>query len=101
MDTFDYDNTTELFTIRKSAKFRTSIDLNLRVRYYLISFLRRMQLQQKIVTFDEIILHILPLLKNGTTPEEQTILNVLEDLADRVGEDSWQLKTTGQTSLDL
>lgn len=45
------------------------------------------------------MLNILPLLKNGTTPENQTILNVLEDIAERIGEDSWQLKTEGQTKL--
>jgi hypothetical protein len=31
-------------------------------------------------------------LKNGITPEHQTILTVLEDIGERVGEDSWRLK---------
>lgn len=33
--------------------------------------------------FDDIVLHILPLLKNGITPEKQTILGVLQDVAIR------------------
>jgi len=37
----------------------------------------------------------MPLLKNGLTPEEQTILSVLEDIAYRVGE-GWRLKAEGQ-----
>lgn len=50
-------------------------------------------------TFDEIILSILPLLKNGITPEHQTILSVLEDIGERVDEDRWQLKRNEQPTL--
>lgn len=89
---FDYNDKTHIFTIRKDTKFKTSIDLRLRIRYYLISYLRRMELEKKTPTFDEIILNILPLLKNGVTPEDQTILSVLEDIGLRVGKDSWRLK---------
>ena len=101
LDMFDYDDKTELFAIRKNTQFKSHLDLDLRVRYYLISYLRRMELQRKTATFDEIVLHIIPLLKNGTTPEAQTILNVLQDIAERVGEDSWQLKKQlgGQLSM--
>jgi 16S rRNA G966 N2-methylase RsmD len=100
LDTFDYDDKTELFSIKKDRKFKTHIDLNLRVRYYLMSYLRRMEREKKTAHFDEIVLYIIPLLKNGITPERQTVLNVLEDIADRVGEDSWKLREKGQTSLD-
>ena len=33
----------------------------------------------------------MPLLKNGITPEHQTILKVLETVAERVGTDGWRL----------
>ncbi len=58
-----------------------------------------MKIENKTPTFDEIILHLLPLLKNGTTSEDQTILSVLEDIGQRVGEDSWKLKQAGQMTL--
>ncbi len=99
IDTFDYDDKLELFTIRKDQKFKTHIDLNLRVKYYLLSYLRRQDRENKISTFDEIVLHILPLLKNGVTPEKQTILNVLEDIAQPVGTEHWRLKKEGQLEL--
>ncbi len=99
LETFDYDDTTELFTIRKDAKFKTHVDLHLRVRYYLISYLRRMERENKPAHFDNIVLDILPLLKNGITPERQTILNVLEDIAVQTGEDSWLLRKGGQQDL--
>ena len=101
LDTFDYDDQTELFTIRKNQKFKTHLDLNLRVKYYLFSFLRRQEIEDKTATFDEIVLYIMPLLKNGITPEEQTILNVLEDIAEQIGTQHWRLKQGGQQKLFL
>jgi len=41
----------------------------------------------------------MPLLKNGITPESQTILNVLRTIANPVGKDTWKLKTKGQLDL--
>jgi 16S rRNA G966 N2-methylase RsmD len=96
---FDYSDQTQLFTIKKNTKFKTHIDLNLRIRYYLISFLRRMELENKITTFDDIIFHIIPLLKNGITPENQTVLSVLENIGEHVGDDKWRLKRDGQQTL--
>ncbi|MFM6200458.1 MAG: DNA methyltransferase [Dolichospermum sp.] len=96
---FDYDEKTELFTLKKDAKFKSHIDVKLRIKYYLISYLRRMEREKKNPNFDQIVLHLLPLLKNGTTPEDQTILSVLEDIGERMGENSWKLKKEGQLSL--
>ncbi|MBP7496175.1 MAG: hypothetical protein KA792_00725 [Bacteroidales bacterium] len=51
-----------------------------------------MERENRIPHFDEIILYLMPLLKNGDTPEEQTILKVLEDLAQPTGKDCYKLK---------
>lgn len=99
LDNFDYDEKTDLYNLKKDGKFQTHIDIRLRIKYYLLSFLRRMDRENKTPHFDEIILYILPLLKNGITPENQTILSVLEDVAERVGNDCWRLKRTGQMKL--
>jgi len=99
LEKFDFDSKTEKFSIKKDTKFTSHIEVRLRIKYYLISFLRRMENQNRSPNFDEIILAILPLLKNGVTPENQTILSVLEDVAYRVGQDTWRLKVEGQTKL--
>lgn len=96
---FEYNDETEIFTLKQDSKFKTQIDEKLRVRYYLISYLRRKERENIVPHFDEIVLAILPLLKNGNTPENQTILSVLEDIAERIGEDSWKLKIEGQNEL--
>jgi len=99
LEFLDFDDETQRYQIRKNQKFRTHIDVKLRVRYYTYSYLKRLSYQNYDPTFDEIVLHIMPLLKNGVTPENQTVSNVLEELADRVGEDRWRLKEFGQRSL--
>ena len=76
-----------------------NVDVQLRVRYYLISYLRRMERENKTPHFDEIILYIIPLLKNGTTRENQTVLKVLEDIGERAEQDSWRLKNKTQRTL--
>lgn len=94
VDNFDYDQTSKKFHIRQNSKFRSRIDVRLRIRYYLISLLRRKEREGQFPTFDEIVLDIMPLLKNGKTPENQTILSVLEEIAIRVGTDRWRLANT-------
>ncbi len=101
ISSFDYHETTEIFTIKKGSKFKSHLDVRLRIKYYLISYLRRMERENKSPHFDEIILNLLPLLKNGSTPEKQTILNVLEDIGEHMGEDSWRLRKEGQIKLAL
>jgi hypothetical protein len=100
MENFDYDEKLKIYTIKTNKKFTAHIDVKLRIKYYLISYLRKMEREKKTAKFDEIVLNILPLLKNGTAPEKQTILNVLEDIASRVGKDSWVLKKDGQLSFE-
>ncbi|KJU82016.1 DNA methylase N-4/N-6 domain protein [Candidatus Magnetobacterium bavaricum] len=91
LESFDYNEETDLFTLRKDTKFKTHIDVMLRIRYYLLSYLRRMDREKCYPNFDEIIMHIMPLLKNGVTPENQTILTVLKDIGRPVDNDRWQL----------
>lgn len=100
MQFFDYDQSSKSYNLRKNRKFKSHIPLELRVRYFIISYLKRREHRGEHPTFDDVVLNIMPLLKNGVTPEEQTILNVLEDVAERVGTDEWRLlKKTGQGQL--
>lgn len=98
-DNFDFDEETREFHIPKNSKFKSRIDVRLRIRYFLLSYMRRMEHQGYYPTFDDIILSIMPLLKNGVTPEEQTILGVLEKLASRSDDDRWKLMPDDQLKL--
>jgi DNA modification methylase len=94
-DRFDYDNETKKYRIRRNSKFVWHIDLRLRVRYYVLSYLTEMERKGQSAPFDEIVKNIMPLLKNGETPKEQTILGVLKDVAEKTGDGEkagWRLK---------
>ncbi len=99
IDKFDYNEETEVFTIKKDSRFSTHIDVKLRIKYYLLSYLRKTERENKNPSFDEIIMNILPLLKNGTTPANQTILKVLDDIGEHIGQDKWRLRKFGQQRL--
>ena len=96
---FEFDVKTKTYNLPTNKKFKTHIPLELRVRYFVVSYLKRMEHLNRNPTFDEIILNIMPLLKNGITPEHQTILNVLESVAEHVGADRWRLSKRGQAEL--
>lgn len=61
LDHFDFSEETEQYTIRKDTKFKYHVDIRLRVKYYLLSYLRRMKRENKNPHFDELILYIIPL----------------------------------------
>ena len=96
---FAYDKDSEKYYLKKNTKFKAQIPVEVRIKYYTISMMRRLARERKYPSFDEIVLEIMPLLQNGITPEQQTILSVLEEIAVRVGEDGWKLKESGQGHL--
>ncbi len=98
-DNFDFEEDTKKYYIPKNKKFRSLIDVNLRIKYFLLSYMRRAQHQNYYPTFDEIVLNIMPLLKNGITPEKQTILNVLESVAVKTHDGRWKLAENPQLTL--
>ena len=100
-DGFDYDAKSEKYQIKIERKFKSHIALEVRVRYFLLSYLRRMEIRGEYPTFDAMVLNIMPLLKNGDTPEHQTILNVLETIAERYLHDRWRLRKSCQNLLNL
>jgi hypothetical protein len=98
-DLFDYDPASQRYHIRPNTKFKSRIPLELRVRYFVVSFLRRCQASGSYPTVDEVVLHVMPLLKNGITPEKETILKVLNQVAEHKGSDRWRLQNNPQFAL--
>jgi DNA modification methylase len=96
---FDYHVDTETYHLKKNTKFKAQIPIEVRIKYYVVSMMRRLAREGRYASFDDIILEIMPLLRNGITPEKQTILTVLGDIAIHVGGDQWKLKESGQGNL--
>jgi hypothetical protein len=100
-DNFDFNEKKQLYQIRKNVKFKTKIPLDVRIKYYLVSYMRQVQHKNIFPRFDEIVLNVMPLLKNGITPEHQTILGVLKKVAVHIGDGRWQLVEEKQLELTL
>ena len=97
---FDLDGETQKYHLPKNKKFKSAIPVELRLRYFLQSYLKRKRLERVDPDFSEIVQDIMPMLKNGLTPEEQTILNVLRDLARELPSGRWRLRDAGQQRMD-
>jgi len=89
---FQYEPLDEKYYIKKNSKFKTHVDVRLRVRYYLLSYMRGMEHKGVFPNFDDIVLSVMPLLKNGITPPKQTVLSVLEGVASRDSNGRWRLR---------
>ncbi|MXX83636.1 MAG: DNA methylase [Chloroflexi bacterium] len=89
---FDLDGETQKYHLPANKKFKSAIPVALRLRYFLLSYLKRKRQQKFDPDFSEIVQNIMPMLKNGITPEEQTILNVLKDLAWKMPSGRWRLR---------
>lgn len=100
-ENFDFNDKKQVYRIRKNTRFKTQIPLELRIKYYLLSYMRQMQREKVDPRFDDIVLNIMPLLKNGITPKHQTILGVLKRVAEHVGDGRWRLVEEKQLELNL
>lgn len=93
-ENFDFDKTSGKYHIKKGEKFKSHfIDIKTRTRYFVLSFLRGCERQNRRVTLDDITLEVIPLLKNGITSEKKLISDILKEIAvpnKETGE--WRLK---------
>jgi 16S rRNA G966 N2-methylase RsmD len=96
---FKFDESDNKFHILEEKRFKTNIPLDMRIRYFLLSYLKRNEKNGIYPTTDDLLLDIMPLLKNGITPENQTILKVLESIAIHIGQNRWKLSTGGQITM--
>ena len=97
---FDLDHETQKYHLPQNKKFKSAIPVDLRLRYFLISYMRRQHQMGIDPDFSDIVQSIMPLLKNGITPERQTILNVLYVWAHETPSGRWRLHDGGQQRMD-
>ncbi|GHT21210.1 hypothetical protein FACS189419_01740 [Planctomycetales bacterium] len=98
---YAYDEERRVYYQPPNKPFKSHIPLELRIKYYLTSLLNRNERLGKESHFSDIVLEILPSLRNGSTPDNQTLLGVLQDIAEPVGNDCWRLKKGGQKELAM
>lgn len=93
---FEYNMQDKKYRIKSGTKFKgSSVPLEDRTRYFVVSYLGRCEIEGRKAIFDEICLEVLPLLKNGVTPDNRFIKEILEEVATlnkKTG--AWRLKTS-------
>lgn len=80
-ENFDYDNGTSKYHIKPKSTFKSHIPMDKRIEYFVLSYLRRNNRENKYPGFSDIVYDIMPLLKNGRTPQNQEIKKILEKIA--------------------
>ena len=93
---FEYNMQDKKYRIKSGTKFKgSSVPLEDRTRYFIVSYLGRCEIEGRKAIFDDICLEVLPLLKNGVTPDDVFIREILEEVAilnKKTG--GWKLKTS-------
>lgn len=98
---FDFSEIDSKWRIRPHRKIGSYIPLEERIRFYVTDYLHRMEREGEQATFDDIVLNVMPNLINGTTPSNQTILSVLEEIAYSPDKIHWKLGAFKKSQLDL
>ena len=93
---FEYNMQDKKYRIKSGTKFKgSSVPLEDRTRYFIVSYLGRCEIEGRKAIFDEICFEVIPLLKNGVTPDDRFIKEILEEVATlnkKTG--GWKLKTS-------
>lgn len=99
---FEYNMQDKKYRIKSGTKFKgSSVPLEDRTRYFIVSYLGRCEIEGRKAIFDEICLEVIPLLKNGVTPDNRFINEILEEVATlnkKTG--AWKLKTSDPKLFD-
>lgn len=88
---FVFNEIDETWHIPKNVQLGQFIPLDERVRFYMIDYLNRADRQGETVTFDAVAYNVLPELINGETPDNQTILSILQEIAHSPDGLHWKL----------
>ena len=89
---YEFNSETKKYNLKPSQTFKTHIPTESRVRYFIVNCLIKHHRNHQFPTFEMIVGEVMPYLKNGITPTDQTVLKVLEEVADPNGRDGWQIK---------
>lgn len=80
-EAFAYDKESKRFTVRPGSKVGCHIPMNQRIRFYVTDYLNQADRLGQLSTIDDIVLNVLPKLKNGEQPRKQRIMDEIKKIA--------------------
>lgn len=92
-EAFDYDGGTQTWHVRAGRKLGCHIPLDQRIRFYTTDFLNQQARLDKRTTIDEIVMALLPKLKNGEQPRRQKVMAEIRKIAAPSEGKYWILQT--------
>ncbi len=98
---FIYDPSGETWHVKPGRKLGSHIPLERRIRFYVTDFLNQCARLGSNATIDEIVMTVLPKLKNGTQPTKQRILDEVRKIADPYAGKFWVLRVEKQRGFDF
>ncbi|MCX6639095.1 MAG: DNA methyltransferase [bacterium] len=95
-DKFDFNSRTGKWLIQKNTKLGSFIPLELRIRFYIESFLADCKRLGKKATLEDIWADVIPKLKNGDQPTEQVLTEELRKIAEPYNGQFWRPQKNDQ-----
>jgi hypothetical protein len=80
-DEFTYDDDTKTYQVKPGQRLGCHIPLEQRIRFYVLDFLNHAERLNIKATIDDIVMHLLPKLKNGTQPRKQKVIAEIKKIA--------------------
>ena len=98
---FDHDETNQLWQVRPGRKLGCHIPLHERIRFYITDFLNQTARLGRRATLDDIVMAVLPKLKNGVQPTQQSIVEELRKIAEPTEGRFWTLRFEPQQAFEF
>jgi DNA modification methylase len=95
-DKFDFNSRTGRWQLQPNTKLGSYIPVDLRIKFYIESFLNQCSRLGQKATFDTIWADLMPKLKNGPQPQHQKILSELGKIAEPYNGLYWRLQPAFQ-----
>jgi DNA modification methylase len=98
-DKFNYNPQSGRWIISPNTKLGSHIPVKYRIRFYIESFLNSCSRRNHKATLEDIWGEVIPMLKNGKQPDDQTLIEELEEIAESYENKYWRLKQSHQQEI--
>ena len=98
-DKFDFNHLSGRWVIPPDTKLGSHIHIELRIQFYIESYLNQCHRRSIKATFDDIWSNVIPLLKNGDQPSEQSLIKELNKIAETYEGNYYRLRKEYQREL--
>ncbi len=98
-DKFNYNPQNGRWVIPPNTRLGSHIPVKYRIRFYIESFLNSCSRRGYKATLEDIWAEVIPMLKNGKQPDNQTLIAELEEIAESYENKYWRLKQSHQQEM--